>query len=319
MEESQLEKDENDNSINPKLTDEEIEKLNPKNEKARQLMEQYKEETEKYAVWRGIITEGFKRWLKGEKIYTRDKERISLYVSDEAKSEWQEFINQNKDEYPSFSKLIRESVNTFIEDTKMQADDFSKVNRNTISNISHALKEPLTSIKGYSQLLLENEEFKKSLNNSVKETVKDIFEQSILLENIIIKFLDNIKVQSKDYDILLIEDDLATIRLITSYFDSKGYKCQGVVSGDKGLEELGRVSPKVVLLDILLPDLSGYDICKTIKSDNEYKKIPVYFLTAISGSEVEKHLEETQADGYILKPFNFSDFEIIFKILNGKA
>jgi DNA-binding response OmpR family regulator len=68
-----------------------------------------------------------------------------------------------------------------------------------------------------------------------------------------------------------------------------------------------------------LPDLSGYDICKTIKSDNEYKKIPVYFLTAISGSEVENHLEETKADGYILKPFNFSDFEVIIDILNGRA
>lgn len=282
-------------------------------------MEQYKEETEKYAIWRGVITEGFKRWLKGEKIYTRDKERISLYVSDEAKLEWQEFINNNKDHYPSFSKLIRESVNTFIEDTQLQADDFSKINRNTISNISHALKEPLTSIKGYSQLLLEGEEYKKSLNNSIRETIKDIFDQSILLENTIIKFLDNIKVHSKDYDILLIEDDLSTIRLITSYFDSKGYKCQGVVSGDKGFEELGRVSPKVILLDILLPDINGYDICKTIKSDNEYKEIPVFFLTAISGSEVERHLEETKADGYILKPFNFSDFEVIFKILNGKA
>ena len=177
----------------------------------------------------------------------------------------------------------------------------------------------MTSIKGYSQLLLEGEEYKKSLNNSVRETIKDIFDQSILLENTIIKFLDNIKVHSKDYDILLIEDDLSTIRLITSYFDSKGYKCQGVVSGDKGFEELGRISPKVILLDILLPDINGYDICKTIKSDNEYKKIPVFFLTAISGSEVERHLEETKADGYILKPFNFSDFEVVFKILNGKA
>ncbi len=319
LEQSQIEKEENEEPPTPKLTDDEIEKLDPKSEKAKELMEQYKEETEKYAIWRGVITEGFKRWLKGEKIYTRDKERISLYVSDEAKEQWQEFINNNKEEYPSFSKLIRDSVNTFIEDTRMHADDFSKVNRNTISNISHALKEPLTSIKGYSQLLLESEDYKQSLNNSVRDTIKDIFDQSNLLENIIVKFLDNIKVHSKDYDILLIEDDPATIRLITSYFDSKGYKCQGVVSGDRGLEELGRVSPKVILLDILLPDLSGYDICKTIKSDNEYKKIPVYFLTAISGSEVENHLEETKADGYILKPFNFSDFEVIFDILNGRA
>jgi CheY-like chemotaxis protein len=319
LEESQSEKNEEGEQPHPKLNEQEIENLDPEDEKIKELMKQYEEDTEKYAIWRGVVTEGFKRWLRGERIYSRDKERISLYISDKAKAEWQEFINTNKEDFPSFSKLIRESVNTFIEDTRLEADDFSRINRNTLSNISHALKEPLTSIKGYSQLLLESDNQRHNLNNHVKSTIKDIFEQSILLENIIIKFLDNIKIQSKDYDILLIEDDLATIRLITSYFDSKGYKCQGVVSGDKGLEELGRVSPKVILLDILLPDLSGYDICKTIKSDTEYKKIPVFFLTAISGSEVERHLEETKADGYILKPFNFSDFEVIFKILNGKA
>jgi len=171
----------------------------------------------------------------------------------------------------------------------------------------------LTSIKGYSQLLLEN--YREKLNGQVLETVKNIFEQSILLEKKIINILDNIKVES-EYDVLLIEDDLATIRLITSYFESKGFKCKGVASGSKGLEELGNTIPKLILLDIILPDLSGYDICKTIKSDKEWTNIPVYFLTAIAGSEVEKNLGGTKVDGYILKPFNFSDFEIIFDILN---
>ena len=191
----------------------------------------------------------------------------------------------------------------------------AKFNPQKISSISHTLKEPLTSIKGYSQLLLEN--YREKLSEQVLETVKNIFEQSVLLEKKIINILDNIKVESI-YDVLLIEDDLATIRLITSYFDSKGYKCEGVVSGSKGLEELGQSLPKLILLDIILPDLSGYDICKTIKSDNEWADIPVYFLTAIAGSEVEKNLKDTNANGYILKPFNFSDFEIIFNILDGK-
>jgi len=299
------------------MTEEEIEHLDLKSEKIKKLMKQYEEETDKYAIWRETVTEGFKKWLKGEKIYTREKERISLYVSDEAKSDWQEFIKEN--EISSLSDLIREAVSNFIEDSKIANGELSKLNPNTISNISHALKEPLTSIKGYSQLILESEEYKNRLTDQVQDTIRNIFEQSNLLENIIINFLDNIKVHSSNYDILLIEDDLATIRLITSYFESKKFMCKGVVSGTKGLEELGRGSPKVILLDIILPDLSGYDICKTIKSDKEYKKIPVYFLTAISGSEVEKHLKDTKADGYILKPFNFADFEVIFDILNGRA
>lgn len=299
------------------MTEEELLNLDMDSEKVKKLMKLYEEQTDKYAIWRGTITEGFKKWLKGEKIYTREKERISLYVSEEAKADWQIFIKEN--EISSLSDLIRIAVHDFIEDSKIANGELSKLNPNTVSNISHALKEPLTSIKGYSQLLLESDDYKSRLSDQVQDTVRNIFEQSNLLENIIKNFLDNIKVHSSEYDILLIEDDLATIRLVTSYFESKKFICKGVVSGTKGLEELGRASPKVILLDIILPDLSGYDICKTIKSDKEYKKIPVYFLTAISGSEVEKHLKETKADGYILKPFNFADFEIILKILNGRA
>ncbi|MEE9377429.1 MAG: response regulator [Candidatus Lokiarchaeia archaeon] len=275
-------------------------------------MKKYEKETGRYAIWRGAITEGFRKWQKGEKVYHRDKERISLYVSENTKLKWLDYTKNNGE--LTISKLIRESVAAFIESKSNNTQNsLSKLNPQTISNISHTLKEPLTSIKGYSQLLLEN--YREKLNAQVLETVKNIFEQSILLEKKIINILDNIKVVSV-YDVLLIEDDLATIRLITSYFESKGIKCKGVVSGSKGLEELGNTIPKLILLDIILPDLSGYDICKTIKSDKEWGNIPVFFLTAIAGSEVEKNLSETKADGYILKPFNFSDFEVIFDILN---
>ncbi len=303
----------------PNMTEEEIENINLDDEKIKRYMKKYKEENDKYAIWRGAITEGFKKWLKGEKIYTRDKERISLYVDDKIKGNWQKFINKNKESFPTFSELIRQSVKSFMEDSSRVSSELSKLNPSTRSNISHALKEPLTSIKGYSQLLLESEEYNDKLSEHVEETIKNIFDQSNLLENIIKNFLDNIQPESTPYDILLIEDDLPTIRLITSYFESKHYVCKGVINGTKGLEELRRVVPKVILLDIILPDLSGYDICQTIKTDSAYKKIPVYFLTAISASEIKKRLNETLADGYILKPFNFSDFKVIFEILNGKV
>ena len=269
-------------------------------------MLKYKKETGKYPVWRGLVTESFKKWQKGEKVYNRDKERISLYVSEDTKERWADFIKYTN--YSTISKLIRDSVQAFIEDRNQN------VNPTTISNVSHALKEPLTSIKGYSQLLLET--FQDQLSNGVLETVRNIFDQSIDMENKIINFLDNIKGQNTKYDVLLIEDDLATIRLITSFFENKGIVCKGMVSGTRGLEELNNSTPKVILLDIILPDISGYEICKKIKSKNE--DLPVYFLTAISESEVESHIIDTGADGYIVKPFNFTDFDKILDILGIK-
>ena len=75
------------------------------------------------------------------------------------------------------------------------------------------------------------------------------------------------------------------------------------------MEEIEKNPPKVVLLKIILSYVSGYEICKKIKSNPKLKHIPVFFCTCVSGSEVEKHLAETKADGYILKPFDFSDFD----------
>ena len=111
-----------------------------------EAMRKYEQETGKYAVWRGIVTEGYKKWAKGEKVYNRDKERISLYVSEETKNEWQEFIKNSS--YSTISKLIRESVKVFIEENPLNNSGINMLNSQTISNISHALKEPLTTIKG---------------------------------------------------------------------------------------------------------------------------------------------------------------------------
>lgn len=309
---SYISKDEEGNNSKQIMSDEEIAKLDLKSEKANKLMKKYEDETGKYAIWQEKITEGFKKWLKGEKIYDRDKERISLYVAEDTKEKWQEFIRDHN--YTTISKLIRDSVDYFIDQkTNIISSGIHKMDEKSIANISHALKEPLTSIKGFSQLLLEN--YKDNLDEDVLSTIKNIFDQSLLLENKIINILDKIKVEEAktQYDFLLIEDDLATIRLLTSYFESKGFTCKGVVSGKKGIEELRTSTPKVILLDIILPDISGYEICDMIKKDKKFKEIPVYFLTAIPGSEVEKNLGN--ADGYILKPFDFSDFEVVFQFL----
>ena len=291
------------------MPDPENEDLDSEEIKKTDEMIEYEEETGKYAVWRGVVTEGFKKWKEGEKIYDRDKERISLYISEETKQKWNEF--KKKHDYSTISKLIRESVNNFIDKKSgSPSNSLHKMDPQVISNISHALKEPLTTIKGFSQLLLEN--YKEELNEDVLSTIKNIFDQSILLEDKIVNILDDIKAE---YDVLLIEDDLPTIRLIKSFFESRGVVCKGAISGNKGYDELKNSNPKLILLDIILPDVSGYDVCKRIKENEEYKNIPLYFLTAIPESEVEKKLEETGANGYILKPFDFSDFEVVFEKL----
>ena len=96
------------------------------------------------------------------------------------------------------------------------------------------------------------------------------------------------------------------------FFRLKGYSCKDSTSGSETFKELEINKPKLILLDILLPDMNGYEICKKIKSDEDYNDIPIFFITAVPENEVKPKIKETMADGYFLKPFNFSEFEKLF-------
>jgi CheY-like chemotaxis protein len=243
--------------------------------------------------------------------YNQDKERISLYVSKDVKEEWQVFAKNN--DFSTLSKLIREALKFYIQCRGLD-----------LPGLSHGLKEPLTSIKGYLQLIIETSG--DSLSDNVVSTIKNVLSQCSILENKIIDYLDKFELEKDEvqidekikYDLLLIEDDVETVNLLTSYFESIGISCRGVLSGFKGLKELKRYKPKLILLDIILPDISGYEILSKLKENDKLKSIPVFLLTAIPSMEVEKKIGELGATGLILKPFNLSDFDVLQKYLKKK-
>lgn len=268
-------------------------------------MMRFEKKTGKKALWKGVITEKFKKWQRGEKIYNQDKERIGLLVSEETKTRWQDFANANN--ITTISKLIRMAVDFYIDYTLKTPSE------RDYAQLSYDLKESLTSIKGFSQLIIEK--FSNKLDPDILLRIKEIYSQSLLLENNI-KVIQNDNETGNDiYDILIIEDDAPTIMVLTDFFELKGYTCRGALSGSKGLEELNRSTPKLILLDIILNDISGYEICNKIKSNENLKEIPVFYITAIPESEVIEKLKETGANGFFLKPFNFSQFEILFDYL----
>jgi len=156
------------------------------------------------------------------------------------------------------------------------------------------------------------------LGDKVISIIKNVLSQCQILETKIIEYLDKFEKEKEEevdeevsYDILLIEDDVETVNLLTSYFESLDISCKGVLSGFKGLKELKKYIPKVILLDIILPDINGYEILKRIYGERKLKDIPVFFLTAIPNIEIEQKIKDLGAAGVILKPFNLSDFDII--------
>ena len=119
----------------------------------------------------------------------------------------------------------------------------------------------------------------------------------------------------EEYDILIIDDDESTIQLLSEFFKKKGFSSKDTSLGTKAIELLQHNVPRLILLDILLPDNSGYDICKRIKSDKKLKNLPVYYITAVPENEVREKLSETGANGYFLKPFNMTKFKVLFDYL----
>ncbi len=269
-------------------------------------MEEYERETGKFAIWRGVITEGFKKWQKGEKIYEQDKERITILVAEEKKRIWQKIVEINN--FSSISKLIRNAVDFYI-DSKFKTPSFMK----RISRITHGFKEPLTLIKGFSQIIIEN--YKDELSSDLLAKIRDIFNQSLNLENRINMFIEDFKGEKYEYDILIVDDDISSIKVLATFFDLRSYSSKALRMGSEVIKEVEQFAPKIILLDILLPDISGFDICKMIKSNEKIKHTPVFYITAVPFDEVEEKMGDTGADGYFLKPFNFLDFDILFDYL----
>jgi len=112
--------------------------------------------------------------------------------------------------------------------------------------------------------------------------------------------------------ILIIEDDKHISKLIKYNMEKAGYLCSAVVSGEEGLKLLEKGPCDLLILDIMLPGMDGFEICRTLKQDDKLRRLPVVILTA-RGEETDRIVGlELGADDYIVKPF--SPRELILRI-----
>jgi two-component system, OmpR family, response regulator VicR len=108
--------------------------------------------------------------------------------------------------------------------------------------------------------------------------------------------------------ILSIEDDPEMSTLIQLIFERKGHRVIGVRRGEIGLEFLKSLKPDVLLLDLMLPDVDGWDIYRQMKNDKELSKVPIIIVSARSQVQDAAHgFEVINNDRYIEKPFEIQD------------
>jgi len=103
--------------------------------------------------------------------------------------------------------------------------------------------------------------------------------------------------------ILIVEDEESLLKLESILLTSKGYQVQGVANGTAALKAIAKEPPDLVLLDIMLPEIDGFEVCHQIKQNEATKHIPVIMLTAKKSREDMSRGEKVGADWYITKPF----------------
>ena len=106
-------------------------------------------------------------------------------------------------------------------------------------------------------------------------------------------------------NIYIVEDEEPIITLIKYNLEKEGYKVFFSENGNDGIKGIKNSLPDLVLLDWMLPDFSGVEICKNLKKDSKFKNIPIIMLTAKGEEEDKIKGLNSGADDYITKPLTF--------------
>jgi DNA-binding response OmpR family regulator len=114
---------------------------------------------------------------------------------------------------------------------------------------------------------------------------------------------------------ILVADDNENIREALTYLlEDEGYQLWLAKDGAETITKVREFRPDILFLDIMMPEINGYDVCRTIKSDPNLKNTYVIMLTAKGQVAEQERGKEVGADEYIVKPF--SPMEILTKIKN---
>jgi two-component system alkaline phosphatase synthesis response regulator PhoP len=110
---------------------------------------------------------------------------------------------------------------------------------------------------------------------------------------------------TKKKKILVVEDEAELTGAIQIRLEQAGYEVLIAYDGQEALEKARTENPDLIVLDLMLPKIDGYKVCRLLKFDGKYKKIPVVMLTARAQEKDENLGYEVGADAFITKPFKY--------------
>ena len=107
--------------------------------------------------------------------------------------------------------------------------------------------------------------------------------------------------------VLIVDDDEKLSKMLAFLFMAKGFKVESANSGPAAFEVLERIKPSIVILDIMMPGMDGFEVCEKVKGDPILKDIPVIILSALSSEENREKSVSLGAYAYFEKPFKSAE------------
>lgn len=104
--------------------------------------------------------------------------------------------------------------------------------------------------------------------------------------------------------ILLIDDEPIIVKLVSSRLQANGYDVITASNGQEGLQKARTEQPDLIILDVMLPKMDGYRVCRLLKYDDKYRRIPIIMFSARVQTEDQEKGMMAGADAYLTKPFN---------------
>ncbi|HLA44747.1 MAG TPA: response regulator [Aggregatilineales bacterium] len=117
--------------------------------------------------------------------------------------------------------------------------------------------------------------------------------------------------------LLIVDDEPFTVEMISTYLQMNGFECTGAHSGTDGLALLKNTNPALVILDLMMPDIEGFEFCERMRSDPQFATIPVLIVSARTDQEAMDRAFNAGANDYLTKPFQLAELMGAVKTLLG--
>jgi len=104
--------------------------------------------------------------------------------------------------------------------------------------------------------------------------------------------------------VLVVEDDPEINSMVGAYVEMSGFEYRSALDGTTALKDAREHPPSAVVLDLMLPDIDGFEVCKRLRQEKRTRRVPIIILSALSGEAEKRRGRECGANEYLTKPFS---------------